>query len=233
MNLPPCPLCSHPDTSHYHSDAFREYLHCPICDLVFAHPDSHLSREEEFKRYELHENDIESTDYRNFLQKMSEPMIKRIATKSSGLDFGSGPGPLLKIMFEEQGHSMAHYDTFYAPEQSVFETRYDFITTTEVAEHLHKPAEELDRLWACLKPQGFLGIMTSLRMPDIDLGSWHYIKDETHVVFFSPETMTWLAKRWGAKLEIIGNSVVVFQKGDGTKPSEDSNPRIENPVNKH
>ena len=220
MNSNPCPLCSFPETSAYHSDATRQYLHCPKCELVFAHPDSHLSREEEYQRYQYHENDINDVRYRQFLQKMSEPMLSRIASPSSGFDFGSGPGPLLKLMFEEQGHSMSHYDTFYAPEEDVFNNVYDFITATEVAEHLHKPMNELDRLWACLKPGGYFGIMTSMRIPDLDFTSWHYIKDDTHVVFFAPQTMHWLADRWEAELEIIGNSVTIFQKA----PNQDSNP---------
>ena len=221
MNLSPCPLCSNPDTSAYHSDQARDYLHCPVCELVFAHPDSRLDRAEEFKRYELHQNDLDDLHYRAFLQKMCDPMLNRITEHSSGLDFGSGPGPLLKLMFEEKGHHMCHYDTFYAPDQDVFKTSYDFITATEVVEHLHQPMEELDRLWACLKPAGFFGIMTSLNMADLDFSSWHYIKDETHVVFWAPNTMIWLASRWGAHLEIIGNSVAIFQKTNDTEPGED------------
>ncbi len=212
-----CPLCSSTNTSHYHSDQFRNYLHCPICDLVFAHPNSYLGKEEEFKRYELHQNDMESSGYRNFLQKMSDPMLQRITAESKGLDFGSGPGPLLKKMFEEQGHSMSLYDSFYAPDQSVWNNSYDFITSTEVVEHLHKPLVDLDRLWSCLNPQGYLGIMTSMRLSDLDFSSWHYIKDPTHVIFFAPQTMVWLEKHWGANLEILGDSTVIFQKTDDVK----------------
>lgn len=139
-------------------------------------------------------------------------MIDRIAANSNGLDFGSGPGPLLKLMFEEQGHTMSIFDSFYAPGSEVFDSKYDFITATEVVEHLHKPLVELDRLWTCLQPQGYLGVMTSLNLPDLNFSTWHYIKDETHVVFFAPQTMIWLANRWDAKLEVIGDSVVIFQK---------------------
>lgn len=214
MNTPPCLLCSHSEPRPFHRDASRDYLHCPVCELVFAHPDSHLSRDEEFKRYELHQNNLEDPRYRNFLRKMSEPMLHRIASQSTGLDFGSGPGPLLKRMFEEQGHTMSHYDSFYTPEQKVFHERYAFITATEVVEHLHNPLADLDRLWSCLQPHGYLGIMTSLHLPELDFTTWHYIKDETHVAFFAPKTMNWLANRWAAQLEFIGDSVVIFQKTD-------------------
>ncbi len=207
-----CPLCSNPDTARFHTDATRGYLHCRSCDLVFAHPNSHLSIEEEFNRYELHQNDLEDPGYRAFLKKMSDPMFQRLHSSCRGLDFGSGPGPLLQRMFEEQGHNMSLYDPFYAPDQSVFNSSYDFITTTEVVEHLHKPIGDLDRLWGCLKPEGYLGIMTSLRNSEQDFKNWHYIKDPTHVIFFSRQTMTWLAHHWGAQLEFIDDSVVIFTK---------------------
>ena len=139
-------------------------------------------------------------------------MLRRIDGNSSGLDFGSGPGPLLKLMFEEQGHSMSHYDSFYTPDKAVFHEMYSFITATEVVEHLHRPLEDLDRLWSCLLPGGYLGLMTSLNLPELNFEAWHYIKDDTHVVFFAPQTMNWLAKRWGAQIEIIGDSVVIFKK---------------------
>lgn len=212
-----CPLCSSPETISFHTDATREYLHCQSCDLVFAHPDGHLSSEEEFNRYELHQNDLKDPGYRAFLKKMSDPMLQRLHSNSRGLDFGSGPGPLLQLMFEEQGHNISLYDPFYAPDQTVFNDSYDFITATEVVEHLHNPIRDLDRLWGCLQPKGFLGIMTSLHNSEQDFMSWHYIKDPTHVIFFSKQTMTWLAKRWRAKLKIIGDSVVIFTK----RPTQD------------
>ena len=207
-----CPLCSNTDIQHFHQDVHREYLHCSVCELVFAHPETHLSREEEYERYQHHENDMGDPRYRNFLSKMSDPMLKRIPQGSKGLDFGSGPGPLLSRIFEEHGHNMSVYDVFYAPDKIVLKQEYDFITATEVAEHLHHPYKELERLWAILKPGGFLGIMTSMRVPGLDFSKWHYINDDTHVIFFAPETMTWLARRWGAKVELINDSVVVFQK---------------------
>ena len=179
---------------------------------MFAHPDSYLSREEEFKRYEFHENIVEDSGYRTFLEKLYKPMIQHIPEKSTGLDFGSGPGPLLKIMFEEQGHKMAVFDAYYAPDESVFQNQYDFITSTEVVEHLHHPLEELDRLWSCLKDSGTLGIMTGIRFSDSAFSSWYYILDETHVIFFSLKTFAWLAERWGAKLKFAGKTVVLFQK---------------------
>ena len=210
--LTPCPLCSNIDTRHFHQDTQREYLICPSCDLVFVDPKYYLDRDAEFKRYELHKNALDNPGYRSFLQQLCSPLLERIASDSMGLDFGSGPGPLLKIMLEEHGHTISLFDTFYAPDKKVFECSYDFITATEVVEHLHHPLFELDRLWSHLNPEGYLGVMTSLRNRDVSFPTWHYLSDRTHVVFYSAETMTWVATRWGATLEVINDTVVIFKK---------------------
>jgi hypothetical protein len=42
--------------------------------------------------------------------------------------------------------------------------------------------------------------------------AWHYTNDPTHVCFFSRETFTWLAVRWGARLEVLAPDIVMFQK---------------------
>ena len=68
--------------------------------------------------------------------------------------------PALAAMLRERGLTVALYDPFYAPDESVWSRAYDFITATEVLEHLHEPARELDRLFAALRPGGWLGVMT-------------------------------------------------------------------------
>jgi hypothetical protein len=54
-------------------------------------------------------------------------------------------------MLSEKGHEMDNYDPFYAPDTACFDSSYDFITATEVVEHLSAPGEELQRLWGLLR----------------------------------------------------------------------------------
>jgi 2-polyprenyl-3-methyl-5-hydroxy-6-metoxy-1,4-benzoquinol methylase len=123
-------------------------------------------------------------------------------------------------MFEEQGHSMQIYDPFYANDPRVFDTTYDFITSTEVAEHLHNPAKEFERLWNCLRPGGYLGIMTKRAVKDRDFfADWHYRLDYTHVTFYTEDTFRWMAQNWGALVTFEGNNVAIFQKKDPLKRS--------------
>jgi hypothetical protein len=171
-----------------------------------------LSAEEELKRYNLHQNSPDDKKYKKFLSRLYKPLNDKLSPCSSGLDFGSGPGPTLHRMFMECGHKMNIYDCFYADDQSVFALTYDFITATEVVEHLFNPQQELDRLWLCLKPGGLIGIMTSLVESKEAFKNWYYKKDETHVAFYSEKTFKWLQRKWKASLEFVDNGVVIFRK---------------------
>jgi 2-polyprenyl-3-methyl-5-hydroxy-6-metoxy-1,4-benzoquinol methylase len=143
-------------------------------------------------------------------------MQDRLAPNSCGLDFGCGPGPTLSHLFAEAGHKVLIYDVFYAKDESVWQNRYDFITASEVVEHLHQPDEELARLWAGLKPGGILGLMTKLVLNRTAFANWHYKNDRTHVCFFSRPTFEWLGKLWGSPPMFVGQDVIIFAKpGNG------------------
>ena len=109
---------------------------------------------------------------------------------------------------------MSLFDPYYVPDRSVLDCEYDFITATEVVEHLHRPAEELERLWTLLAPGGWLGVMTKRVIGPTEFATWHYKDDPTHVCFFSNETFEWLAAKWSARLEFPGPDTVLLQKPD-------------------
>ena len=207
-----CPLCQRVDAKFFLEDKFRSYFQCNTCGLIFVPASQCLTSEEERGRYDLHQNNPNDPHYRKFLDRLFNPMQKLIAPGSKGLDFGSGPGPTLSLMFEEAGHKMSIYDYFYANDSSVFEEQYDFITTSEVVEHLFDPQKDLNRLWECLKPGGYLGIMTKLALDRDAFASWHYKNDPTHVSFFSKKTFKWLATQWKAELTFADKDVIIFQK---------------------
>lgn len=209
---PTCPLCQSDHVEDYSSDKDRDYLLCPGCHLVFVPQKQFLSKDEEKARYDQHQNSPDDPAYRNFLGRLFRPLNKHLKPGSEGLDFGSGPGPTLSIMLLEAGYKMSIYDYFYANHPVVFTRQYDFITATEVVEHLHLPAEELDKLWNCLKPGGWLGIMTKQRVAHKDFNNWHYKRDLTHVCFFSHKTFHWLAHQWDASVEFIDKDVILFYK---------------------
>jgi hypothetical protein len=42
--------------------------------------------------------------------------------------------------------------------------------------------------------------------------TWSYVRDPTHVSFYRPRTMSWIAERYGWELEIPDRSVSLFHK---------------------
>ena len=208
-----CPLCAKPEnSSHFYSDSIRNYYRCSRCNLIHVPPYQHLSPEDERREYDKHQNSPEDEGYRKFLNRLFIPLNDRISPGSHGLDFGSGPGPTLSVMFGEAGHHISLYDPFYAPDTNVLNGKYDFITASEVVEHLNNPVAEVNLLWSILKPGGWLGIMTKLALDREAFAHWHYKEDSTHVCFFSKETMDWLAVRWKAEILYFGKDVVLFKK---------------------
>ncbi|MGM0507020.1 MAG: class I SAM-dependent methyltransferase [Bacteroidota bacterium] len=223
-DTPECPLCGSASQLFYEQkeskrNLERNYYQCISCQMVHVPPTWFLSPEEEKARYDEHNNDPDDPNYREFLSRLFDPLRKQLQEGggperfSEGLDFGSGPGPTLSLMFEEKGYDISLYDPYYAPYPKHLERTWDFITTTETVEHLHEPLMEMDRLWSCLKPGGWLGVMTSTVPVDFDFASWHYKNDPTHVVFWTEEAFEWLANRWGAELRTFPNGVFLFRKG--------------------
>ncbi|MDO3383926.1 class I SAM-dependent methyltransferase [Gilvimarinus sp. SDUM040014] len=207
-----CPLCGREGAIPFYRDRRREYCRCRQCQLVFVPPSFYLSAVDEKAEYDLHENTVEDSGYRRFLQRALSPLLPKLRPGMTGLDFGCGPAPALQAMLCEQGFDVSVYDVFYAPESAALARTYDFITATEVVEHLHDPASELERLWRQLRSGGWLLLMTK-RVLDVEaFASWHYKNDPTHVCFFSEATFAWLANRWCATLEIAGADVVLLGK---------------------
>jgi SAM-dependent methyltransferase len=208
-----CPLCAATvENSHFHRDQHRDYYRCPHCHLIHVPPSQFLSLEAERTEYDKHQNLPDDVGYRKFLSRLFTPLDNRLRPSSYGLDFGSGPGPTLSLMFEEAGHKVALFDPFYAPQKHVLRRQYDFITASEVVEHFHTPATELALLWSILKPGGWLGIMTKLALDQAAFSRWHYKNDLTHVCFYSTKTMDWLARQWQAEILQVDKDVFLFQK---------------------
>ena len=207
-----CPLCEGSDGVPFFSDATRTYLHCPVCDFVFVPPAFHLTEKEEKARYDFHQNNPNDAGYRRFLAQLVEPMIPLLQPGATGLDFGCGPGPTLSVLFRESGVEMDLYDKYYAPRPEVFEKHYDFITATEVVEHLRQPGRDLKRLIDLLNPGGLLGVMTRSRPAPECFEAWYYRNDPTHIGFFSQTTFRWIAAAFEASLLMPSRDVVLFLK---------------------
>lgn len=123
-------------------------------------------------------------------------------------------------MLAEQGFRVAIYDPYFAPDDAALCRSYDFITCTEVVEHLHSPGDEFDRLNRLLRPGGWLGVMTEVLREGRAFERWHYVRDPTHVCFYRPKTMQWIARHYGWVLHVPHPNVALFQKRRSAAPDQ-------------
>jgi len=207
-----CPLCKNIQTSFLYRDRYRTYQRCPNCALIFVSQKDLLPPHQEKERYDLHQNDPLDEGYRQFLNQLAQPLIKRIGPPPmEGLDFGSGPGPVLAMILEEQGYRMTLYDPYYSPDKSPLQRSYNFVTCTETIEHFYTPDKDWRLLISLLKPGSWLGIMTQLVQDIQSFPTMHYITDMTHVSFFSQQTFRYLADRDNLHLEFEADNLIFIK----------------------
>ena len=215
---PTCPVCETAAVSFFADLGGREYWRCEACKATFLAPAQRLDRAAEKREYDQHRNDIDDEGYRRFLARLAEPLLECVPANSEGLDYGCGPGPALAAMLTAAGHRMHLWDPIYRPDTAVLEQTYDFITCTEVVEHMHRPAEEFRRLDRLLRPGGRLGMMTIFQTDDARFAGWHYRRDPTHVVFYRESTLALVADRMGWMMEIPRANVAIFRKPGSFEP---------------
>ncbi|PHQ15048.1 class I SAM-dependent methyltransferase [Marinobacter profundi] len=208
-----CPVCQG-SGSLRHLVTIREvpYWRCERCQCTLMDARCRLSPDDEQEVYRLHDNQPEDPGYRRFLNKLAGPLLARLAPGSEGLDFGCGPGPALAMMLREAGMQVRLFDPLFYPNHGALAGQYEFVTCTEVVEHLHHPLETFSLLDRLLKPGGLLGVMTCFQTDDSRFANWHYRRDPTHVVFYREATLQWLADHFGWVLEIPAKDVAIFRK---------------------
>lgn len=206
-----CRLCGSTALALKGRQAGRVFFHCPGCDCAFLGATHLLIASEEKGRYLQHRNDP-TPEYQAFLNRLALPLLTKLGGVQQGLDYGCGPVPVLSQILERAGHRMWNWDPFFFPTAESLAAAYDFITCSEAAEHFHRPAFEFDRLNGLLKKRGYLGVMTQMRGSWEGFFEWHYPRDPTHVIFYSPRTMQWIAKHFQWELEFFPDNVVIFQK---------------------
>jgi SAM-dependent methyltransferase len=209
---PACPLCEAPATQALATAHGRRYRHCAGCGLVFLHPADRLTLAAEHAHYGLHRNTAVDPRYRAWLDRLAQPLQQRLRPGAHGLDYGCGPGPALAAMLTERGHPTAVWDPLFAPDPAPLQAAYDFVTCTEVLEHIHTPLAALAQWDRLLRPGGWLAVMTHWWQPGTDLARWHYTRDPTHVALYGPPSLGWIARRLGWTLDCPARDIALFRK---------------------
>ncbi len=207
-----CRLCSSDKTEQLNfAYGERQYCFCSQCHLIFADQASLPDYESERQRYEMHQNHLHDTGYIRFLQQLLVPLANILSPAREGLDYGCGPEPVLAHLIRSQGYKCEIYDPIFFPELQPKD--YDFITATECIEHFHFPSVDFDKISKMLRQEGILALMTDTWQSIEKFGTWHYIRDFTHVCFYNILTMSWLAEKYGMSLIYTDSRrVFIFRK---------------------
>ena len=187
-----CPLCFSTSAKQIDADKNRTFLQCSTCELIFVPRDQLISAENEFKRYQQHENAAEDAGYKMYLGQIQENCAKFLTIGQTGLDFGCGASQILGELFTTKGFPVTSYDLFFHPDQTYRSQKFDFIILSEVIEHLRNPVEVMQDLKGLLNDQGKFFIKTKFYPELSQFPNWFYKRDITHVQFFNPHSMLFL-----------------------------------------
>jgi SAM-dependent methyltransferase len=206
-----CPLCGAASAGFLSADG-RDYRRCGRCALTFVPESQHADEARERARYAEHRNSPDDSGYRDFLDRLLAPLAAVLPVGAEGLDFGCGPGPAAATMMRARGFAMTDYDPYFAPDPAALARSYDFVVSTEVLEHLRRPGETLALIDGLLRRGGVLGAMTGVLEDDAAFAGWWYRKDFTHIAFYRPETLSWIARRFGWRLTRPSRDAALFAK---------------------
>jgi hypothetical protein len=221
-----CIFCDNEQTEKLYLD-LRIYHHCKACNSIFLGEESQIDPESEKKRYTLHENSLENTGYREYLESFisaifSFPDIRILPESKKRLvfDYGSGPEASLAQLFRISGYEVRYRDPYFAPDNQGFEQGADIVTCLEVAEHFRAPRADFNLISACVRPEGFLALgthildkFTSVENLKTFFSTWWYRQDITHVSFYSEQALCLVARNAGFDfLGRAGTHIFMFKK---------------------
>ncbi|MEZ2658911.1 class I SAM-dependent methyltransferase [Aneurinibacillus aneurinilyticus] len=201
-----CKICGS-DTREFLDKQFNvTYYHCGICEFISKDEATIVSPEDEKAEYDLHNNSYDDEGYLKMFRRFYDRSIKDFANGGhAALDFGSGPEPVFaRLLSEEYGYHTDVYDLYYSPIKVYEGKEYDLITSTEVVEHLKEPMEYFRLFKDLLKENGLLAIMTLFHPRDDEkFCAWYYRRDKTHISFYTPKTMAYIAKELQMQVRYI------------------------------
>ena len=206
-----CSLCSE-KMIFFYATHHKEYYFCTNCTSISLDKDRRLSAENEKKHYENHENDVNDPRYQKFVSPIVNGVLKDFTTKHTGLDFGSGTGPVITKMLTDQNYEISTFDFYFDNNQEALKKSYDYIACCEVVEHFYDPKKEFELLFNLLKKGGKLYCMTEMYSVSSNFHTWYYKTDPTHVFFYSKKTFEWIRKEFGFSDVSFDGRLIVLTK---------------------
>lgn len=209
-----CLLCQ--DHAHKFCSYFKTpevFYRCPNCLAIFKSSNFFVDANFEEERYRTHNNDIYDERYQKFVSPITDAVKKDFTTKTKGLDYGCGTGPVATHVLEKQDYNITLYDPYFYPDSTYQNTTYDFIICCEVMEHFYEPDKEFSKLKNLLNSNGKLYCKTKMISDDFSVEAfknWHYKNDPTHVFFYSPKTLQVICHKFGYKSVYFDDKLITF-----------------------
>lgn len=203
-----CKICGFKTRVIFHKKFEVKYYVCNQCDFISKDENSIITSDEELRIYNNHNNSIDDPHYvayfKNFINKA---ILEYCSPDRHGFDFGSGPSPVLAtILARDYDYFMDIYDKFYSPEKTYIGKKYSLITSTEVVEHLNDPLHYFKLFKELCAENGILSIMTLFHQKnDNEFLKWFYMRDMSHVSFYTPKTMHHIGEKIGLKVIYTDN----------------------------
>jgi len=210
-----CKVCKSDSSSFIDEKTSKIYHQCLNCDYIFLDKSFYIDEDTEKKHYDKHHNNLESVGYVQMFQDLVEGFVlPKKDFISSALDFGCGEGEVLPIVLERNGIECDRYDLFYFPKKIYKDKKYDLILSTEVIEHLDKPLDMLNEILSHINESAYIILMTAFHpLNREDFLKWWYIRDITHIGFFTIKTFEYIAKELNLKIvKHNDKNTIMFQK---------------------
>lgn len=189
----------------------REYFQCTYCLSIMLNPQNYISSQKEKERYLEHNNDVYDVRYQKFVSPIVDRVLNDYNKKHKGLDFGSGTGPVITKLLEDNRYDIDIYDPFFADQKEKLTKSYDYIVCCEVMEHFHHPRLEFGQFQNMLNHDGTLYLKTSVYSESIDFESWYYKDDPTHVFFYHENALEYIKHEYSYSDLIITKDVIVYK----------------------
>lgn len=197
-------FCEFCQTSLENKYLFKEeYCYCPKCRHLIKL--KMASIEEQKIRYDAHICDV---NYHKYMANVYNA-IKPFIVGKSILDYGCGKVKALEKMLKIDKYDAYSYDLFYYPK--LVKKLYDTIILIEVIEHIEDTNYIFNQLISLLNSGGRIIIMTNF-LPN-NFENWWYLRDITHVNFYSLEFFNRLASYYNLQIIFCNDkNLIILQK---------------------
>lgn len=214
-----CKICNGPtkkfDNGFILNKYYIDYFQCEKCGFV--------QTESPYWLKESYSDAISVSDTgvmsRNIIfSKLATIMMSLcVNTKRNFLDYGGGYGIFTRIM-RDNGFNFYWYDKYAINlvargfEGSIYDKKYEAVTSFENFEHFENPIEEIEKIFSLTDFVLFSTELVTIPAPYTNNWWYYCLEHGQHISIFSNKTLEYIAKKYGYNLISNGRNLHIFSK---------------------